>query len=286
MPQLTSADGLTLYYEVDPARSAWAVAVIVHGFGDHCGRYESFAAELKSWGVTCYRFDYRGHGRSEGKRGHVERFERFLDDLDVVAQLAAEDSPQLPHFLLAHSHGGLIALHSLARSAPGPCSWTAAALSSPFFGIAHPVPAWKRVLGKGLSKLLPSFQMPTEISGESVSHDPEVVKGYDSDKLVGHVASARWFTEVLRAQAEAPALARAVSLPLQIQASGDDLLVSLDATRVIYEQLQSEPKDLLVYDELYHELWFERQEDRALVLQDLRRFLDRWKPSSAEPERS
>jgi len=277
MPQLSSADGLTLYYEVNQVRSPCAVAVIVHGFGDHCGRYESFAHELNSWGVTCYRFDYRGHGRSEGRRGHVDRFERFLDDLDAVAALAAEDSPQLPHLLLGHSHGGLMVLHSLARDT-GPCAWTAAALSSPFFGIALPIPSWKRALGIGLSAVLPSFQLPTEISGESVSHDPEVIKGYDTDKLVGHVASARWFTEVTRALEQGPELARKIKLPIQIQASGDDHLVSLEATRAVYEQLGSERKDLLVYDKLYHEIWFELPEDRASVLRDLRVFMSKWVP--------
>lgn len=281
MPQLTSADGLTLYYEVNQVRSPKAVAVIIHGFGDHCGRYESFVQELNGWGITCYRFDYRGHGRSEGKRGHVERFECYLDDLDAIATLAAKDSTDLPHFLLGHSHGGLIALHSLARDEQ-PCQWTATALSSPFFGIALPVPAWKRILGRGLSKLIPSLQLPTDIRAESVSHDLEVVQGYDTDKLVGHVASARWFTEVIKAQKQAPLLAQKISLPIQIQASGDDHLVSLDATRVIYEHLQSAQKDLLVYDELYHEIWFEKPSDRALVLSDLKRYLQPWLSSFTE----
>lgn len=285
MPQLSSADGLTLYYEVNQVRSPSAVALVVHGFGDHCGRYEGFIQELNSWGITCYRFDYRGHGRSEGKRGHVDRFERYLDDLDAVATLAAEDSPHLPHLLLGHSHGGLIVLHSLARGA-GPCEWTAAALSSPFFGIALPVPAWKRALGRGLSKLIPSLQLPTEISAESVSHDPEVVQGYDTDKLVGHVASVRWFTEVTAALAQAPALAQSVTLPIQIQASGDDHLVSLDATRAVYGQLKSQRKDLLVYDELYHEIWFELPEHRALVLRDLRRYLAQWASLPEEQAKS
>lgn len=277
MPQLTSQDGLSLYYEVTPARDPAAVAVLVHGFGEHSGRYEALCAELQGWGITTYRFDYRGHGRAEGKRGHALNFNEFVGDLDAISALAAQDSPTLPHLLLAHSHGGLIALHALARpQEASPCRWSAAVLSSPFFGIALPVPAWKRALGKGVSRLIPTLQIPTEISPDLVSHDPEVVAAYKSDPLMSYVASARWFTEVLAAHARAPALAQQVTLPLLVQAAGDDKIVSLDATRVVFGHLGGAEKRLLVYDHLYHELWFERARDREVVLRDLRAFLTPW----------
>lgn len=275
MPQLTSADGLTLYYEVNAPSDPKAVVVLVHGFGDHCGRYQALTETLVSWGITCYRFDYRGHGRSEGKRGHAERFSLFLDDLHAVASLAAEDAPTLPHLLLAHSHGGLMALHYLAGERQ-PCAWSGAVLSSPFFGISLPIPAWKSAAGKLMSKLMPTFQLPTEIDGANVSHDPEVVKGYDTDPLVGHVASARWFTEVTQAHAESPTLAERVTLPLMIQAAGTDHLVSLDATRAVFARVRSTSKEMKVYDELYHELWFERPDLRELVIDDLKAWLDQW----------
>jgi lysophospholipase len=277
MPQLTSHDGLALHYEVVVAPNPAAVAVVVHGFGEHSGRYERLCAELCEWGITSYRFDYRGHGRAEGRRGHALRFDDFVGDLDAISALAAEDSPTLPHLLLAHSHGGLIALHALARPATAsPCRWAAVALSSPFFGIALPVPAWKRLLGKGVSRLLPTLQIPTEISPSLVSHDPEVVAGYKSDPLMSYVASARWFTEVLAAHARSPALARAVEVPLLVQAAGDDQIVSLDATRAVFAQIASAQKRLMVYDALYHEIWFERARDREVVLRDLRAFLAPW----------
>ena len=81
MPQLISVDGLKLYYESDPLESPSAVALIVHGFGDHCKRYQAFSELLNEWNILCYRFDYRGHGRSQGKRGHIMHF----DDGHVVS---------------------------------------------------------------------------------------------------------------------------------------------------------------------------------------------------------
>ncbi len=277
MPQLTSRDGLTLYYETHAAQDPSAVAVVVHGFGEHSGRYAALCEELGGWGVTTYRFDYRGHGRAEGRRGHALSFDEFVGDLDAVAALAAADHPALPLILLAHSHGGLIALHALSRpQGSSPCSWAAAVLSSPFFGIALPVPLWKRALGKGLSRLIPTLQLPTEISPEVVSHDPDVVAAYKTDPLMSYVASARWFTEALAAHARAPELARGVTLPLLVQAAGDDKLVSLNATRAVFGQVASEEKRLMVYDDLYHELWFERPRDREVVLRDLRAFLSPW----------
>ncbi|MBM4290295.1 MAG: alpha/beta hydrolase [Deltaproteobacteria bacterium] len=277
MPQLTSRDGLTLHYDVTPAPAPVAVAVVLHGFGEHSGRYAALCAELSAWGVTSYRLDYRGHGRAEGQRGHALRFEDFVDDLDAVAAVAARERPDLPHLLLAHSHGGLIALHALTRPPEdSPCRWAAAVLSSPFFGIALPVPLWKRALGRGLSRLIPTLKLPTKISPELVSHDPDVVAAYKTDPLMSYVASARWFTEVLAAHARAPRLAPSVTLPLLVQAAGDDRLVSLDATRAVFGAVGSAQKRLMVYDGLYHELWFERARDREGVLRDLRAFLAPW----------
>ena len=268
MPQIKSYDDLLLHYEIDHIETPKAIAVIVHGFGDHCGRYLEFAQTLNTWGLTCYRFDYRGHGRAEGKRGHVMNFQDYLNDLAAIRTLVVEEYPELPRFLLAHSNGGLIALHSLAESSK---EWTAAVLSSPFFGIQVKVPLWKRLLGKGLSKLLPTFQMPIDLDGRTVSHDPKVIEQYDTDPLIGRVASTRWFTEVLAAHTRSIQLAQKITLPILIQAAGSDQIVSLDATREVFKSIKSPDPTLTVYDDLYHEIWFELNKEP--VLNELNRFL-------------
>ena len=74
MPQIKSRDGTNLYYQINSATHPRAVALLVHGYADHSGRYSELVSELNNRGFTCYRFDYRGHGRSEGRRGHIDHF--------------------------------------------------------------------------------------------------------------------------------------------------------------------------------------------------------------------
>lgn len=268
MPVLESFDALSIHYEIDVADHSQAVAVIVHGFGDHCGRYQEFARELNSWGFTCYRFDYRGHGRSEGKRGHCMKFSDYLQDLSCVVEHVQSTYPNQKKFLLGHSHGGLVTLHSLVENQ---ALWTAAVLSSPFFGIELPIPAWKRFLGNRLSKWMPTFQMPTDIDGAIVSHDEKVSRDYKEDPLIGRVASARWFTEMNKAHHAAPHAASQIHTPLLLQAAGIDHLVSLDSTRTVFDSLASSQQKMTVYEELFHEIWFEK--DNKVVMQDLKTFL-------------
>ena len=270
MPSLSSFDGLSLYYEVDEAPEPKAVALIVHGFGDHCGRYPRLTEQLTSWGITCYRFDYRGHGRSEGKRGHILSFKDYLQDVETMRTRVVDDHPDLPKALLGHSNGGLISLHSASEA---PEVWSCVVLSSPFFGIQLKVPLWKRALGRGLSAMMPSFQMPTELHGEYVSHDPEVVEAYNTDPLMGRVASARWFTETIKIHETSAEAASTLKLPILFQVSGDDHLVSLDSTLKVFESVGSVDQKLTVYDTLFHELWFEL--DREAVMSELQVYLTR-----------
>lgn len=271
MSILKSFDQTTIHYEIDEAEDTKAIAVIVHGFGDHCGRYTQFAQLLNTWSITCYRFDYRGHGRSEGKRGHCMQFSDYLQDVNCVIQQVQHDYPHHKKFLLAHSHGGLVALHSLAQNQS---FWQAAVLSSPFFGIELEVPMWKRFAGNALSKIMPTFQMPTDVDPSWVSHDEAVVQGYAEDPLIGRVATARWFTEAIQAHQQAPQAASQVHIPLLLQAAGTDYLVSLDATRKVFDSLASADQQMIVYDDLLHEIWFEK--DKQQVLQDLQSFLTRF----------
>src|SRR5258706_12146812 len=101
--------GKLFYRSVTPAGIAWARLALLHGYGDHCGRYLHFFRWLAERGVACHAIDFRGHGGSEGKRGFVRRWEEFLDDADALMEQAgfkSADGP--PVFMLGHSHGGLV----------------------------------------------------------------------------------------------------------------------------------------------------------------------------------
>ena len=164
MPTTPSLDGLTLAYQIDRTPRPCAAALLIHGYGEHCRRYDDFVCSLNNAGISVLRFDLRGHGRSEGLAGHIESFDDYIADVGAMVmlferELMTEECP-LNRLLLAHSNGGLIATHALATM-PSLNRWDAAVFSAPFFGLKLHVPFWKRAFAHGLSRLIPRFRLPT-----------------------------------------------------------------------------------------------------------------------------
>ncbi|MCB9527734.1 MAG: lysophospholipase [Myxococcales bacterium] len=264
-----SGDGLRLYAEHDPLAAPRARLLLVHGFADHCARYRAMSELLNDQGYACHRFDLRGHGRSEGKRGHIYRFDDYLRDFAAFrAQVDAEHAIDGPTYILAHSYGALIAASAAIRSAEGIAGMV---LSSPFLAAAIKIPAWKRTIGELCSKYLPAIALPTGLPAEWMSHDPATIQEYGTDPLIGRVASARWLTETEAAQAAAIAGAGAITVPVLVQQAAADRIVSVDAARRLYDAIGSKDKTWTAYDGLYHEIWFEK--DREPVYAELRRWL-------------
>ena len=272
MSYTPSKDGTKIYYKLDVVDDAVGGAILIHGFGDHCERYHGFSQYLQDLGLSVLRYDYRGHGRSEGQRGHIMSFSEYLDDLRAVMAIFNEQVNCSTRFLFAHSNGSLIATHALAEISEFQ-EWTAAILSSPFYAIKTHVPQWKRFLGKHLSTILPSFQMPTDLKPEAMSHDPDIIAEYGRDPLIGRVASARWFTETLAAHAEVAQSALSIRIPILMQVAGDDQVTDATEALRVFDIFGTTDKQLKHYEGLYHELWFEAPQYRQPVYQDLTSFL-------------
>jgi alpha-beta hydrolase superfamily lysophospholipase len=268
---LAAADGTRLFHTTDaPEGDPRGVVMLLHGFAEHCGRYDGVVRRLVGLGLTCHRIDLRGHGRSGGRRGHVFAFGEYLSDVAALrAHVEGVTPAGLPVFLLGHSNGGLVALHALAERPDG---LAGAALSSPFFGFGFEVPPLKAAAGRLLSRYLPALSLPTGLDAKNLSHDPAVVEGYERDPLVFHKASSRWFTETVAAHARLPEAAARVKLPLLMQIGGADVIASPAAARAVFEKIASPDKSLREYTGLYHEIWFEK--DREPVLADLTAWLE------------
>ena len=271
MAILTRDGAPELYYEEGWVEAPRAYALLVHGFGDHCGRYERFAKSLNAEGISVLRYDYRGHGRSGGKVGDFERFEDYLDDLRCFWERLRAAAGALPCFLLGHSNGGLIAFHAAASGLDG-CAGLV--LSSPFFGLKMGIPLWKRAALKILNRTAPGLTLPSELHPEWMSHDPEVIRGYGEDELIGRVVSTRWFLKTKEAQERAVLLAPKLQVPTLFQIAGDDHIVNPRAAEQIYQLIEGAPRHWCEYPPLYHELWFEAEEERRVVIGDLTSWLN------------
>lgn len=250
---LPAPDGLALLYrawEVDEPRG---VVQIVHGLGEHGGRYAPFAELLTGRGLSCYAADLRGHGVSGGRRGHVARFAEYLDD---VERLAAELPTGVPTFLFGHSLGGLIALRTVERR--GADGFAGLILSAPSLGLAGPARPWRDRAAAVLSRVAPTLDQPNGIDPDDLSHDPDAVAAYRNDPLVHDRITPRLFDEMRRAMRTAAEEAHRVSVPVLLVAPGQDRIVATPTALAVAERFAGEVT-VRAYPELYHEALNEAQ---------------------------
>jgi len=190
--RVSSPDGLSLYWQSWLPEEPRAILLFVHGLGEHSARYAHVASYFNDHGFGAYGLDYRAHGRSPGKRVHVDRFDQYLMDVGTIHTHMRRTHSGLPIFLVGHSQGGLIVLSyamNYPRDLPG------VVVSSPFLGIHSSVQpnVVEKVVAPILSWVLPKVLLPNKVDATFISHDPEVVRAYQADPMVSHQVSARWF---------------------------------------------------------------------------------------------
>jgi acylglycerol lipase len=270
MATIRSKDGTSLYYEKHiTSQKQKGLILLVHGFAEHCQRYADMITWLNGLGFSVYCFDYRGHGRSAGKRGYIDHFEQYLDDLQTMRTLIETENPTEQYFIFSHSNGGLITLNQVVQNQD---RVKGLVFSSPFFGFEIKVSMIKAILGKGLSKFVPTLQLPTDLDPKTVSHDPKVIEGYQTDPLIFKIATARWFTETIKAHARCEDAVKQLKVPVLFQLAGDDKIASTAESKRLFTLLGSEDQQIEVYEGLFHEIWFELE--RAKVYEQLRKWLE------------
>jgi alpha-beta hydrolase superfamily lysophospholipase len=226
--------------------------VIVHGLGDHGLRYTPVAEALAARGYAVAIPDLRGHGESGGRRGDVGRFSEFAADVaETVSSLRQSIPADLPLGLVGHSMGGLVVMRYLqgegrfgggigAPSFSVPRGVVGAVLSAPWFRTRHPLPAWKRLMGRGLLHLLPGLTLKMDLSPDRLTRDPAERRAREGDPLLHDRCSARLYGEVERAQSEAWKAAHRLKLPLLIIVPDDDQVVDSAATLRFAERFGGE----------------------------------------------
>jgi alpha-beta hydrolase superfamily lysophospholipase len=255
--------GLTIHLEhFQPTSPARGALVMIHGYSSHSGIYRHVAGALSAVGFFVTQYDCRGHGRSQGRRGHVARFAEYVDDLEAVVGRTRALAPDGPLGLMGHSHGATIALDAVLSGRISPDHLVVAA---PFLGLAMAVPVHKRAIAPLLSALWPTVTMQSEIPPSDVCRNLEVVAHFEQDPLLHHVATPRWFQEARAAQARIQALAARLHIPTLLLMAGVDRIVSNSAV-LAFAQTAGACVDVRRYEGLYHELWWEPE--RAQVIAD------------------
>jgi acylglycerol lipase len=258
---LGSADGTRLFWQAWlPEEPPAGVVVVVHGAGEHGGRYGYVAERLAAAGFATYAMDHRGHGRSDGPRAFIDRLDRLVEDMRLFLKRVGDEHPDATPFLIGHSLGGAVAATYALRYGE---TIAGLVLSDPAVA-TEAVPAALRAMTVVLSAVAPRLPV-FKIDAQLLSRDPAVVRDYLRDPLVSTgKLPARTLAEILRSMQTLPDQVGALDVPLLLLHGTKDQLCPPEGSRMIHERARSTDKTLRLYDGLYHEIFNEPERDRVI----------------------
>lgn len=264
----TASDGVNIFHQSwmpdGPPRST---VLLVHGLGEHSGRYGHVAEALVRAGHTVHALDHRGHGRSGGRRTFVRSYDEFLRDLDQFRHLVGRDG--VPTVLLGHSMGGNIATgYALGNGA----DVDALVLSGPALHVGDEFTPTRLAVFRAIAKVAPAFR-PQGLPADAISRDPAVVAAYLADPLVysGKI-TAGLGAALIGAMQSFPSRYHELRMPILLLHGTEDRLADIAGSRSLEAAAGGTEVTAHYYEGLYHEVFNEPEQDR--VIGDLVAWLD------------
>lgn len=267
---LEGTGGVRLSYRAWEVSEPVGSVLFVHGLGEHGGRYQRLADAVGALGLDLYAIDLRGHGRSQGRRGHVTEFSGFLRDLDRLRRRAGRETSGRATFLVGHSLGGLVVGRYAEAFAPD--GLRGVVFVAPFVETEMQIPGWKRSLGEATDRIVPALTMDNGLRVEELFRREADQREYADDPLVHRRISARLWGEMRRASARLLADANRLRVPVLLQLAGSDRVVSNSASRDFGARLAVRP-EVIEYEGAYHALYSDPLAEQALA--DLSAWLER-----------
>ena len=245
-----------------PEGAPKAVVLLVHGYAEHLGRYEYFAAKLNAQGIAVYALDHWGHGKSDGTKGFVPAFSAFTDGVELLLKEVESRHAGLPLFLIGHPMGGLIAALHLPTHQD---HYAGAILSGPAVKATNEPSKLLIWISKFLSRFFPRMGVLPPVA-DGVSRDPAVVAAYKADPLnYQGKMGARMAKEIFEAMAEAQDGAADITLPLLLLHGEKDALTAPEGSQFLFENASSPDRQLKIYPELFHEIFNEPERDAVIA---------------------
>jgi alpha-beta hydrolase superfamily lysophospholipase len=269
-----SDDGTLIYCESHRLPKARGAILIVHGMGEHSGRYSKLVKECNKLGLVAHLMDLRGHGRSQGIRGHFTDIEEHHRDIEAWMDHLVQKrelNGDLPLFLFGHSLGGLIAATFAAQYKEKPLypALKGMILSSPAFGLrANLIQALEGKIAKRLPSFLRNLQVPTGIRAEDLSHDKEAVLKYKNDPLVHPWITPAAYLAINRAIRKLPKLIPQLGIQTLFLLSGKDKVVHFPSAEALAQKLavaHSGMIEVKVFHSFFHEPFHEAKKERAYL---------------------
>jgi alpha-beta hydrolase superfamily lysophospholipase len=256
-----SKDGIRFYVlGWEPHAKPRAVVCLVHGHGEHVGRYAHVGEAFANAGYVLAGFDARGHGKSGGPRGHTPSYDALMDDIADFLMQMQTSYPGLPRFLYGHSMGGNEVINFALRRKP---DLKGVIATGPWLKLAFEPPALQVTLGRLMNNIAPGFTQKSGLDTAALSHDASVVNAYNSDPLVHDKISARLFMGMYEAGLWALDHAAEFPLPLLIMHGTADRLTLAEASRQFAER-GGKNVTWRAWDGLYHEIHNEPEKAEVL----------------------
>lgn len=247
-----SFDGLNYYAQMwSNNNKPKAIISLIHGIGEHSSRYEDWAKYFVSNDFFVLTFDYRGHGKSEGKRGHIPNYEASMKDIDLIIDKSNEMFPDIPKFLYGHSLGGNFVINYLISRKN--INIYGAIVTSPWLKLAFNPPKTQLKLAKLLKNIFPSYTQSSGLKVEHISRDSNVVEKYKTDSLVHKKISIQLFIDAYQKGLFAYQNATKVDKPILLLHGNSDNITSHKAS---YEFSRKNIKKITfkLWEGCYHEL--------------------------------
>ncbi len=258
--------GEDLYYRFWKVDGSRDILVIVHGVGEHGGRYDEFAEYISGNGISVFTFDMRGYGRSSGKRGHINKFGEYVFDLKNGIRFVDTQIDGVGNiFVLGHSLGALVVLGSIAEYK---IKCKSIILSGPPFKLNLKV---SLLIKKGLillGSVIPALTVrENSISVNMLTHDEKKKEEFRTDPYRHSHRSLSFIREFFKYSSDYFDLASLIEVPILIIQGGEDGVVDLNKVREFYNKIIYPNKRLIVYNEMYHEVL--NEVNRELVYRDI-----------------
>jgi acylglycerol lipase len=268
-------DGALVYAQGwEPEQKSVAVICMIHGLGEHLGRYRHLAKFLTDHGFAAIGIDLRGHGKSPGQRGYVPSFDTFMQDIHLLLDQAGIRHAGLPKFLYGHSLGGILVLNYCLRKNP---DLAGVIVTSPALRNALEEQTAKVAFAKIAGTILPRISLPSGLDTSGLSRDPEVARAYLEDPLVHDRATLRMAKETLAAIPFIFENAADFHYPLLLMHGTADRLAYARGSQEFAELATQADIDFKLWEGAYHELHNELEQDQVFeyMLDWLQMRLDR-----------
>lgn len=253
---IKSTHGTQLFIRAWDISAPQAIVILVHGLGEHISRYAYLAAFFNNQQIAVFGFDHRGHGKSEGKRGHTPSLEVMYDDINIVFSKVQRFHPGIPVFLYGHSMGANLLLNYILHRQP---QIKGAIVTGSFIRLAFEPSPFVVALGKVMRSIFPSFTQSNQLDPNDISSDPAVVQAYKNDPLVHDRLTASLGTRLLDGAANLDKFDGTFPCPLLVMHGADDKITSPKGSKAFAERVKGD----ITHREwpgLYHEIHNEKSQ--------------------------